>query len=127
MIKEAEELLDIFQLSHKKFEKAKNLPYGEQRHLEIVRAMATKPDLLLLDEPAAGMNPNETAALTDTIAQLRRDFGLTILLIEHDMSLVMKICERIYVLNYGQMLAKGTPDEIRNNKQVIEAYLGEER
>ena len=127
MIKEAEELLDIFHLSDKKFEKAKNLPYGEQRHLEIVRAMATKPDLLLLDEPAAGMNPNETAALTDTIAQLRRDFGLTILLIEHDMSLVMKICERIYVLNYGQMLAKGTPDEIRNNKQVIEAYLGEER
>jgi len=127
MIKEAEELLDIFELSHKKDEKAKNLPYGEQRHLEIVRAMATKPDLLLLDEPAAGMNPKETAALTGTIARLRRDFGLTILLIEHDMSLVMNVCERIYVLNYGQMLAHGTPEEIQNNKQVIEAYLGEER
>lgn len=127
MIKEAEELLDIFQLSHKKSEKAKNLPYGEQRHLEIVRAMATKPDLLLLDEPAAGMNPNETAALTETIAQLRRDFGLTILLIEHDMSLVMNVCERIYVLNYGQMLAHGVPEEIQNNPQVIEAYLGGER
>lgn len=127
MIKEAEELLDIFQLSHKKNEKAKNLPYGEQRHLEIVRAMATKPDLLLLDEPAAGMNPNETAALTETIAQLRRDFGLTILLIEHDMSLVMNVCERIYVLNYGQMLAHGVPEEIQNNAQVIEAYLGGER
>ena len=124
--KEAEELLDIFQLTHKKDEKAKNLPYGEQRHLEIVRAMATKPDLLLLDEPAAGMNPKETAALTQTIAQLRRDFGLTILLIEHDMSLVMKVCERIYVLNYGQMLAQGLPEEIRNNKLVIEAYLGED-
>ena len=127
MIEEAEKLLDIFELSHKKNEKAKNLPYGEQRHLEIVRAMATKPDLLLLDEPAAGMNPNETAELTKTIARLRSEFGLTVLLIEHDMSLVMSICERIYVLNYGQMLAKGTPDEIRNNKQVIEAYLGEER
>lgn len=127
MIQKAKELLDIFELSHKKDEKAKNLPYGEQRHLEIVRAMATKPDLLLLDEPAAGMNPNETAALTSTIARLRKEFGLTILLIEHDMSLVMNICERIYVLNYGQMLACGTPEEIQKNKQVVEAYLGEER
>ena len=89
--------------------------------------MATKPDLHLLDEPSAGMNPNETAALTETIAQLRRDFGLTILLIEHDMSLVMNVCERIYVLNYGQMLAHGVPEEIQNNAQVIEAYLGGER
>jgi len=99
LVKEAEELMDIFKLSHKKNELAKNLPYGEQRHLEIVRAMATKPVMLLLDEPAAGMNPNETANLTNTIAQIRKDFNLTVLLIEHDMSLVMRICERIYVLD----------------------------
>lgn len=124
--KEAEELLDIFNLSHKKQELAKNLPYGEQRHLEIVRAMATKPVLLLLDEPAAGMNPNETAHLTETIAKIRKEYNLTVLLIEHDMSLVMKICERIYVLNYGAMIASGKPEEVKNNKRVIEAYLGED-
>jgi branched-chain amino acid transport system ATP-binding protein len=124
MRKEAEGLMDIFKLSHKKYELAKNLPYGEQRHLEIVRAMATKPVLLLLDEPAAGMNPNETANLTDTIAQIRKDFNLTVLLIEHDMSLVMKICERIYVLDYGMLIASGVPSEIKSNKRVIEAYLG---
>lgn len=124
LLKEAEDLMDIFKLTHKKNELAKNLPYGEQRHLEIVRAMATKPKLLLLDEPAAGMNPNETADLTKTIAQIRNQFGLTILLIEHDMSLVMKICERIYVLDYGTMIASGVPEEIKNNKRVIEAYLG---
>ncbi|HHZ02926.1 MAG TPA: ABC transporter ATP-binding protein [Tissierellia bacterium] len=124
--KEAEELLDIFKLTHKKHEIAKNLPYGEQRHLEIVRAMATKPVLLLLDEPAAGMNPNETVQLTETIAKIRDEFDLTILLIEHDMSLVMKICERIYVLDYGTMIASGKPEEIKNNKRVIEAYLGED-
>lgn len=123
---EAEKLLDIFHLSDKKDELAKNLPYGEQRHLEIVRALATKPAILLLDEPAAGMNPNETAALTDTIARIRKEFDLTVLLIEHDMSLVMKICERIYVLDYGMMIASGTPQEIRQNKRVIEAYLGED-
>ncbi len=124
--KEAEELMDIFKLTHKKNELAKNLPYGEQRHLEIVRAMATKPALLLLDEPAAGMNPNETAHLTETIAKIRDEFNLTVLLIEHDMSLVMKICERIYVLDYGMMIASGVPEEIKNNKRVIEAYLGED-
>ncbi len=124
--KEAEELMDIFKLTHKKNELAKNLPYGEQRHLEIVRAMATKPALLLLDEPAAGMNPNETAHLTETIAKIRDEFSLTVLLIEHDMSLVMKICERIYVLDYGMMIASGVPEEIKNNKRVIEAYLGED-
>ncbi len=124
--KEAEELLDIFKLAHKKQELAKNLPYGEQRHLEIVRAMATKPVLLLLDEPAAGMNPNETANLTETIAKIRKEFALTVLLIEHDMSLVMKICERIYVLDYGTMIASGKPEEIKHNKMVIEAYLGED-
>lgn len=126
LLKEAEELMDIFKLTHKKNELAKNLPYGEQRHLEIVRAMATKPVLLLLDEPAAGMNPNETANLTETIAKIRDEFNLTILLIEHDMSLVMKICERIYVLDYGTMIASGVPAEIKNNKRVIEAYLGED-
>lgn len=124
--KEAEALLDIFHLSHKKDVLAKNLPYGEQRHLEIVRALATKPALLLLDEPAAGMNPQETKNLTDTIAWIRQNFDLTILLIEHDMSLVMKICERIYVLDYGMLIASGKPEEIRANKKVIEAYLGEE-
>lgn len=124
--REAEELLDIFSLTHKKHELAKNLPYGEQRHLEIVRAMATKPVLLLLDEPAAGMNPNETIHLTETIAKIRDEFDLTVLLIEHDMSLVMKICERVYVLDYGSMIASGLPEEIKNNKRVIEAYLGED-
>ena len=124
LLDEAEKLMDIFKLTHKKNELAKNLPYGEQRHLEIVRAMATKPVLLLLDEPAAGMNPNETANLTETIEQIRKEFNLTVLLIEHDMSLVMKICERIYVLDYGMMIASGKPSEVRANKRVIEAYLG---
>lgn len=126
LLHEAEKLLDIFHLTNKKYELAKNLPYGEQRHLEIIRALATKPSILLLDEPAAGMNPNETAALTDTIAQIRKEFNLTVILIEHDMSLVMKICERIYVLDYGMMIASGVPSEVRANKRVIEAYLGED-
>lgn len=123
---EAERLLDIFHLAPKKDELAKNLPYGEQRRLEIARALATKPSILLLDEPAAGMNPHETASLTETIEWIRQEFALTILLIEHDMSLVMKICERIYVLDYGMLIASGKPAEIRANKRVIEAYLGEE-
>ena len=126
LIEEADKLLDIFHLADKKNELAKNLPYGEQRHLEIARALATEPTLLLLDEPAAGMNPNETARLTETISWIREKFNLTILLIEHDMSLVMKICERIYVLDYGTLLAAGKPEEIRSNKRVIEAYLGED-
>ena len=126
MLAEAENLLEIFHLKEKKDELTKNLPYGEQRHLEIARALATRPSLLLLDEPAAGMNPKETAALTELIKWIRKEFDLTILLIEHDMSLVMKICERIYVLDYGMLIASGKPEEIRSNKRVIEAYLGEE-
>ncbi|MEA4890419.1 MAG: ABC transporter ATP-binding protein [Clostridiaceae bacterium] len=120
------DLLTIFKLDAKKDELAKNLPYGEQRKLEIARALATNPILLLLDEPAAGMNPVETAQLTELIDWIRTEFKLTILLIEHDMSLVMKICERIYVLDYGMVIAEGTPDAIKSNKRVIEAYLGEE-
>ncbi len=126
LIEDSIELLKILKLDHKKDELAKNLPYGEQRHLEIARALATNPKLLLLDEPAAGMNPAETAQLTELISWIRKKFDLTILLIEHDMSLVMKICERIYVLDYGTIIANGTPDEIKSNKRVIEAYLGED-
>lgn len=126
LLEKSIELLKIFKLEDKKDELAKNLPYGEQRHLEIVRALATDPCILLLDEPAAGMNPAETAKLTEIISWVREKFNLTILLIEHDMSLVMKICERIYVLDYGMVIAEGTPSEIKSNKRVIEAYLGEE-
>jgi branched-chain amino acid transport system ATP-binding protein len=126
LLEECMELLRIMKLDGKTDELAKNLPYGEQRHLEIARALATKPVLLLLDEPAAGMNPAETAQLTELIEWIRKEFDLTILLIEHDMSLVMKICERIYVLDYGMLIADGTPDEIKSNKRVIEAYLGED-
>ncbi|NTV89070.1 MAG: ABC transporter ATP-binding protein [Clostridiales bacterium] len=126
ILKESIELLTIMKLEKKKDEFARNLSYGEQRHLEIARALATNPNLLLLDEPAAGMNPAETAELTDLIGWIRENFKLTILLIEHDMSLVMKICERIYVLDHGVVIADGTPDEIRSNKRVIEAYLGED-
>ena len=126
LIKQSMELLEILKLDHKKDELAKNLPYGEQRHLEIARALATNPSLLLLDEPAAGMNPAETAQLTELIGWIREKFNLTILLIEHDMSLVMGICERIYVLDYGMVIASGTPDEIKTNERVIKAYLGED-
>ncbi|MCG8452076.1 MAG: ABC transporter ATP-binding protein [Spirochaetales bacterium] len=104
---------------------ASSLPYGAQRLLEIARAMATEPQLLLLDEPAAGMNPQETRELDDTIKRIRDDEGITILLIEHDMSLVMSLSERIYVLDYGKMIASGTPEEVKSNPAVIKAYLGE--
>jgi len=120
------EFLRIFKLENKKDEIASNLPYGEQRRLEIARALATGPTMLILDEPAAGMNPQETQELMQLIQWLRQKFDLSILLIEHDMSLVMGVCERIYVLDYGQVIAEGKPEEIRNNKKVIEAYLGEE-
>ena len=122
----AAELLAIFQLEDKMETLARNLPYGEQRRLEIVRALATQPKILFLDEPAAGMNPQETAELTDLIYRIQKEFKITIILIEHDMNLVMDVCERIYVLEYGQVIAEGTPDEIKGNARVIEAYLGGE-
>ena len=118
------ELLDIFHMADLANAQAGSLPYGAQRRLEIMRALATGPKLLLLDEPAAGMNPSETAELTETIRRIRDEFNIAVLLIEHDMSLVMGICEGIAVLNFGRIIAKGTPDEIRDNPQVIEAYLG---
>lgn len=126
ILNKANEILEIFKLKSKKDELAKNLPYGEQRRLEIARALATNPSILLLDEPAAGMNPNETADLTDLIKWIWKKYNLTILLIEHDMSLVMKICEKIYVLDYGMVIAEGTPEEIQSNKRVVDAYLGGE-
>ncbi len=126
MREKAEELLDIFQLLDKKHTIAKNLPYGEQRRLEIVRALASKPTILFLDEPAAGMNPQESADLTLLIQRVQKEFELTIVLIEHDMSVVMNVCERIIVLDHGKVLAQGTPKEVQNDKDVIRAYLGGE-
>ena len=122
---EAMKLLDIFDLRDRAYDYAKNLPYGDQRRLEIARALAARPKLLLLDEPAAGLNTGETLALMSTIHDIRDRFGLAILLIEHNMELVMGICERILVLNYGKTIARGTPSEIQKNPVVIEAYLGE--
>ena len=119
------ELLDVFGLKEEANFKASNLPYGKQRKLEIARALGTNPKLLLLDEPAAGMNPAETAELMETIALVRNKFGISILLIEHDMSLVMGICERLVVLEYGRVIADGLPDEVVHNPRVVSAYLGE--
>ncbi|QNL44467.1 ATP-binding cassette domain-containing protein [Oscillibacter hominis] len=119
-----EHLLDIVGLSDVKEELATSLPYGKQRRLEIARALATEPKLLLLDEPAAGMNPQETDELTEFISRVRKEFHMTILLIEHHMDLVMDISERIYVLDFGKLIAQGTPAEIQNNQRVIDAYLG---
>lgn len=121
---EVTELLKVFKLYDKRDELASNLSYGDQRKVEIARALAAKPQLLLLDEPAAGMNPNETGELTKLITWVKKEFDLTIILIEHDMSLVMDICDNVFVFNYGNLIAKGTPTEIQNNPEVINAYLG---
>jgi len=123
---EIQDLLAIFKIDHKADWRAGNLPYGEQRKLEIVRAMASKPAVLLLDEPAAGMNPQETLELMDLIRFVKDQYKLTVLLIEHDMNLVMGICERLLVLDYGRTIAQGLPAEIRSNPVVIKAYLGED-
>lgn len=125
MDEKAMELLKVFGLEEEAMYKASNLPYGKQRKLEIARALATEPKLLLLDEPAAGMNPNETGELMDTIRFVRDEFKMTILLIEHDMKLVSGICEELTVLNFGQILAQGETSEVLNSPQVINAYLGE--
>jgi len=124
LTEKALKLLAIFDLKNSADNLARNLSYGEQRRLEIVRALSREPKILFLDEPAAGMNPQETAELTQLIKKIHVDFGITVVLIEHDMNLVMEASERIYVLEYGNLIAQGTPAEIKGNKRVIEAYLG---
>jgi len=126
IFEESMELLKLFHLDEKSKFLASNLPYGEQRKLEMARALASKPKLLLLDEPAAGMNPSETKELSDIIKFIRNHFKIAVVLIEHDMNLVMEIAEKIFVLDYGNLIASGSPKEIQSNKRVIEAYLGTE-